>query len=267
MSAHDQDDECRGGGFDFNALPASERQAWRRRANARRRGYPGYRPPPLGSIGNPVGELGGAPQDGIDYVSDDLNEQRIYGILQLDWLPSGVVRNDAAAEQVAAAIREGERWDDRRRFRLNDVAVRAKVRDTLDAVRAVRALNPSAEEFIAPQIPDTLPGDSDASVAAVPPQFDPDHPASWYGLFGVIAGKPGRVHAFRAGYTPDRWLVEEVGGGVGCQWHGPTCLDFTRTGLTFSSGQWLVLVPTCNSCGEWLLQVPREQFFVGWVSA
>ncbi|MBU8819067.1 hypothetical protein KL864_24545 [Mycolicibacterium goodii] len=277
----DRQGECRGDGTDWSAaLPAEEREEWRRRANERRRGYPGYRPKTLGGIGNPVGQLGGTEIDGIDYVSDDLLELRIYGMLGLYWTPSHAARDDAAAEQVAAAMREAEQWDDRRRFRLNNVHVQAKVRDTLDAVRAVRALNPDAEEIVAPQIPITLTGpaiptnargliDGRAAtpIATSPQWFDPDDPASWYGLFGVVAGKPQRITAFRGGYTPAQWLVEETAPGVGCQWHGPTCLDFTRTGLTFSSGQWIVAVPTCHSCGEWLLQMPREQFFVGWLSA
>lgn len=251
------DDECRGGRFNFDDLPASVQEEWRRRANARRRSYRGYRPPPLGSLGNPIGKLGGEPMDGIDYVSDDLRDLRIAGAMQMDWTPEEDARAEASAEQIAAAMHEAQRHDDRARFpAINRDAVKVKVRNTLDAARAVRALGPHSETFIDPQIPASLTasaGASCAEVVTIPQPFDPDDPESYRGLFGVVAGKPNEVHVLRGGYTPERWVLKEIGGGVGCQWCGPGCFDYTRTGLTFSCGQWLILIPTCQACGEALM--------------
>ncbi|GAS89376.1 hypothetical protein [Mycolicibacterium brisbanense] len=183
--------------------------------------------------------------------SDDLHELLIAARLKMDWTPLQDAVADAGAEQIDAAMQEAERYDDRTRFPLlNNETVRAKVRDTLDAMRAVRALGSEAETFVAPQEPATS---AFGSTQTLPQYFDPDDPESYRGLFGLVVGRPDRVHVLRGGYTPANWIMAELGSGVGCGWRGPDCLDFTRTGLTFSCGQHLVLVPTCHSCGPWLL--------------
>lgn len=219
------------------------------RANGRRKGYRGYRPAPPGSVGNPVGKLGGEPVDGIDYMSDDLWELRIANAMHMQWTSEGDVRAHAAAEQVEAAMREAERYDDRSRLLLNDVEVREKLRDTLNAMRA---LDPSSVEFFAPEIPMALTDDGDPPVTATPPRFDRDARGSWRGLFGLMAGKPRRVHVFRGGYTVERWIQGEQRRRWSCQWQAADCADYAHKFLTFASGQYVVAVPTCFACEQWL---------------
>lgn len=227
------DDECRGGRFSINDLPASIREEWRRRANARHRTHP---------------TLGGEPMDGIDYVSDDLRDLRIAAAMHADWTPAEDARAEAAAEQIGMAMRDAERWDSRRDY--------PELRAASETIRRVTGAVVSAHRTVESATLWSSVVDPVGARGNARP-FDPDDPQAWRGVFGIWAGAAHKVHVLRAEYSPAEW-VRTLGSG-GCDWVAPLakawndeCFGYSAQTYVFARGQYLVALRTCQACHDWL---------------
>lgn len=227
------DDECRGGRFNIDDLPASIREEWRRRAEARRRA---------------LRNLGGEPIDGVDYLSDDLRDLLIAGAMQMDWTPAEDARAEAAAEQIGMAMRDAERWDSR-----NDYP---ELRAASETIRRVTGAVVSAHRTVESAMLWSSVVDPVGARGHARP-FDRDDPQAWRGVFGIWAGAAHKVHVLRGDYTPAEWL-RWLGSGS-CDWIAPLakpwnddCLEYSCHSYVFARGQYVVALRTCQACHDWL---------------
>ncbi|WP_131807569.1 hypothetical protein [Mycolicibacterium wolinskyi] len=190
------------------------------------------------------------PQDGVHYLTDDLREHRIYCALGLDWTPEAAARDDAAAEQVDAAMRDAERWDSRHDYPELRAANETIRRVTGAVVAAHRALGSS---MLWNNVVDPVGARGDAR------PFDFDDAHAYVGaVLGLWAGAAHKVHILRADYTPAKWLASMGSGG--CDWTAPLakpwrgdCFGYATNALVFARGQYVVAMRTCASCFGWLV--------------
>ncbi len=210
------DDECQGSAA-LGAMYEAAREQWRRTRN-----YP-------------------------DFIDDDLREIQVFDLLDAEWTPEGAARDEAAAEQIEAAMREAESHDDRQRYPVLKWVpdVREKLQEVMTTYHRIV---PAADFGHLEQVVEVFSG------PGVPLPFNRDDPSQQTGLFGLVAGREHRLHVLRGEYTVERWLCEERQHASECQWSGPKCASYTRDMLMFARGQFLVAVPTCFACAEHLLR-------------
>lgn len=155
---------------------------------------------------------------------------------------------EALAEQIEAAMREAERYDCRRSDRYFILKWVPEVYTRIQSVMLAHHVTIPGNDFGGLQT--FVEGVNGPAL----PRFDNLDADRWaVGLFGLVAGNERRVHVLGPNYTPDAWLQEATSATSYCQWNGSDCVEYTRSALTFSSGQFIIAVPTCFACEGYLL--------------
>lgn len=87
------------------------------------------------------------------------------------------------------------------------------------------------------------------------PEFDEHDPEHARGVFLVVEVVEHTLHVLKPTiYTVEDALATLLRDRNSCRWDGPECAEYANDFLLLSQGQYLVAVPTCLACRDWLVK-------------
>ena len=157
-----------------------------------------------------------------------------------------LVADEAGADQIYAAIREAQRYQDLELpsgQRYHGMHGSDAVREAMDIVMSEHRHGELPREI--KEYQPKMPG-------VRLPTFDKHDPEAYRGnLFGVFADRPTVAHSLR--YSTVEALVARRARSH-CYWRGLNlmCADYAPNQLCFARGQFVLVFPTCFACKIWL---------------
>lgn len=187
------------------------------------------------------------------FETDEEHWAAIHAAMDYKPTPDQLVADEAGADQIYAAIREAQRYQDLELpsgERHDGMHGSDAVREAMDIVMSEHRYGELPRQIKEHQFRlEGMPG-------VRLPTFDRHDPEAYRGnLFVVFANRPHVAHSMRYDIVEDLIARKKRRSQLSqCYWRGLNvfCANYAPRQLCFARGQFVLVFPTCFECKAWL---------------